>query len=287
VQFEPTIRMRTYLRRANAFIGSDGHFIGDLNTSYQDVSYDFALYWRFLYESCGGIKNGIEDPMTGMEVIRHMLETLYKGEVVNVNSSDDVTIALPRILDAALQATPTCPFRSYDESLIHFARAIYLLRLEDGRCSTSTHSTYCGFYDPDSLYQTPPAEDYLIQADSTTQINGSISTSYGIDLIEMHVDPEAEGKTLKLILKNISDSENEFNVQLWKVKTLPDEQNSERYSAQTGEPKSIQTENGVLTLEIDNLKQNDFNSLGLIVTRTDPYENTGVTGQYLIQILVQ
>ena len=37
VQFEPTTQMRTYLKRANAFIGSDGHFIGDLNRSYQEV----------------------------------------------------------------------------------------------------------------------------------------------------------------------------------------------------------------------------------------------------------
>jgi len=287
VQFEPAIRMRTYLKRANAFIGSEGGFIGDLNRSYQEIPYHFAIYWRFLYESCGGIKNGIEDPATGMEVIRHTLETLYKGEVVNVNSSDDVTTALPRILDAALQATPTCPFRTYNESLIHFARAIYLLRQENGRCSTSNRSTYCGFYDPDRLYQTPPAEDYLIQADSTTQINGSISTSYGIDLIELHVDPEAEGKTLKLVLKNISDPENEFNVQLWKVNTLQNEPNSERYSAQTDEPKSMQTENGILTLEVDDLKQNNFNSLGLIITRIDPYENTEGSGQYVIKILVK
>ncbi len=165
VQFEPTTRMRTYLKRANAFIGSEGHFIGDLNRSYQEVPYHFAIYWRFLYESCGGIKKGMEDPATGMQVIRHTLETLYKGEIVNVNSSNDVTAALPRILDVALQDTPTCAFHTYDESLIHFARAIYLLRLEDGRCPTSEPSTYCGFYDPQRLYQTPPAEDYRIQAD--------------------------------------------------------------------------------------------------------------------------
>jgi hypothetical protein len=287
VQFEPTTRMRAYLKRANAFIGSDGQFIGDLNKSYQEVPYHFAIYWRFLYESCGGIKDGLEDPATGMTVIRHMLEVLYKGEVVNINSSTDVTAALPRILDAALQATPTCAFHSYEESLIHFARAIYLLRLEDGRCSTSDHSNDCGFYDPQKLYQTPPAEDYMIQTGSTTQINGSISTSYGIDLIELELDPSAEGKALKLIFKNISDPESEFNVQLWTVKTLQREGEPESYSAQMGESESMRTENGYLTIEIDNLSIAEFNKLGLIITRMDSSENTEASGRYLIQSFIK
>jgi len=287
VQFEPTSRMRTYLNRANAFIGSEGHFSGDLNRNYQEVPYHLAIYWRFLYESCGGIKDGLEDPATGMKVIRHVFETLYKGEIVNVNSSNNVTAGLPRILDVALQATPTCAFHTYDESLIHFARAIYLLRLEDGRCPTSDYSNYCGFYDPQKLYQTPPAEDYMIQTGATAQINGSISTSYGIDLIELDLDRSAEGKTLKVIFKNISDPENEFNVELWKVKTLQSQAEPESYSAQRGEPKSTRTENGSLTVEIDNLSVNDFNGLGLIITRTDPFENKEETGRYLIQAIVE
>jgi len=222
-----------------------------------------------------------------MEVIRLTLETLYKGEVVNVSSSEDVTTALPRIVDAALQVTPTCPFHTYDESLIHFARAIYLLRLKDGRCSTSNQSTYCGFYDPQRLYQSPPAEDYLIQTDSTTQINGSIATNYGIDLIELGLDPSAEGKALKLSFKNISDPESKFNVQLWKVKTLQSEAEPESYSAQMGEPESIQTENGYLTIEIDNLNVNEVSKLGLIITRTDSFESKEGTGGYFLQVRVE
>jgi hypothetical protein len=287
VQFEPAPRMRTYLKRANAFIGSDGHFIGDLNRSYQEVPYEFAIYWRFLYENCGGIKNGIEDPAAGMEIIRQTLETLYKSEVVNITASDDVTTSLPRILDAALQATPTCPFRTYDESLTHFARAIYLLRLEDGRCTTPNDSTYCGFYDPYRLYQAPPAEKYLIHSDSTTQINGSISSNYGIDLIEIELDPTTQGKTLTLILKDVSDPENEFNVELWKIKTLESESAPESYLAQTDEPKSTRTERGGLTIEIGNLSVNDSNRLGLIITRMDSRQDTEASGRYLVQLLVK
>ena len=287
VQFEPATRMRAYLKRANAFIGSDGQFIGDLNRNYQEAPYHFAIYWRFLYESCGGIKDGLEDPATGMKVIHHVLETLYKGEIVNVNSSNDVAAGLPRILNVALQDTPTCPFHTYEESLIHFARAIYLLRLENGRCSTSYNSTYCGFYDPQRLYQIPNAEDHMIQAGSTTQINGAIATSYGIDLIELQLDPSTEGKTLKLTFKDISDPEDEFNVELWKNKTLENTSGPEAYSDQTSEPRSRRTENGFLALEIGDISMDDFNNLGLIITRMDPHENVEASGSYLIQVQVQ
>jgi hypothetical protein len=287
VQFERTTWMRTYLKRANAFIGSDGSFIGDLNRSYPEAPYHLAIYWRFLYESCGGIKNGMEDPATGMLVIRHTLETLYKGKVADINSSTDVIAALPRILDAALQTTPSCTFHTYDESLIRFARAIYLLRLKDGRCSTSAHSNYCGFYDPQRLYQIPNAEDHLIQAGSTTQINGAIAASYGIDLIELHLDPSTEGKTLKLTFKDISDPEDEFNVELWKNKKLENTSGPEAYLAQTSEPRSRRTENGSLALEIGDISMDDFNSLALIITRMDPDENVEASGRYLIQVQVQ
>jgi hypothetical protein len=285
VQFESSPWMRSYLKRANAFIGSDGVFGGDLNRDYQEAPYHFAIYWRFLYESCGGIKNGIEDPATGMKVIRHTLETLYGKKIVNIDAFTDVTEALPRILDVALRDTPSCAFHSYEESLIRFSRAIFLLRLEDGRCSASGSSAYCGFYDPRKLYLTPPAEDFLVQAGSTAQINGSISTSYGIDLIELQLDPSAEGKTLKLVFKNISGPEDQFNVEVWETRHVQNGTETETYSAQSDKPKSMRTENGLVTMEINNLNVNNFNRLGLIIARIDP--NRSGSGRYLIQALFE
>lgn len=287
VQFDPATQMRAYLKRANTFIGSEGDYIGDLNRSYSNVPYDLAIYWRFLYENCGGLRNGMEDSAAGMQVIRHALEALYKGEVVDVNSSTMVIRSFPRVLDVALKATPACPFHTYEESLVHFARAIYLLRLEDGRCSTLDDSTSCGFYDPNKLYTMPPAEEYSIETGSTTQINGLIPASYGIDLIEVSLDPSAEGKDLKLIFKGISDPENDFHVEVWKTKVMQNGVETERYSSQTEGPQSMRTENGSLTIEVHNLSLNDFNSLGLIITRTDPFESQARSGKYLIQMIVE
>jgi hypothetical protein len=98
---QPSVQMasspmpRSYLKRANAFIGSDGVFPGGLNMSYTEIPYHTALYWRFLYEQCGGIKDGREDPAAGMQIIRKILETLYSGEMVDINSSTSAVQKLP------------------------------------------------------------------------------------------------------------------------------------------------------------------------------------------------
>ena len=134
VQMASSTLPRSYLKRANAFIGSDGVFPGGLNMSYTEIPYHTALYWRYLYEQCGGITDGQENPAAGMQIIRQVLETMYSGEIADINSSTSAVQVFPRILDVALYRTPTCPFHSYEESLVHFMRAIYQLRRADGRC---------------------------------------------------------------------------------------------------------------------------------------------------------
>ncbi|HEY3474807.1 MAG TPA: hypothetical protein VGK56_09375, partial [Anaerolineales bacterium] len=197
VQFTPSSHLRAYVKRANSFIGTDDRTSGSLNKSYRDVPYHMALYWRFLYESCEGILNGVEHPATGMRIIRTVLETLYGGTIVDINASAGVAQAMPRILDAALQATPGCKFQTYEESLVGFARAIYLLRMDNGRCLALENASNCGFFDPYKLYNTPRAEEYVMRAGSTTLIIGTIPSSYGIDLLEFEWDPAAQGESVK------------------------------------------------------------------------------------------
>jgi hypothetical protein len=287
VQFEPTLQLRSYLERANAFLGSEGTIGGGLNKSYKDIPYHMALHWRFLYENCGGINSKGEDPATGMRVIRQALETLYKGEIVQINSSTDVAKAFPLILDHALKSTPSCAFHSYQESLIHFARAIYLLRLEGGRCQGPMQRSSCGFVDPQSLYERPAVESYSIPADNATQINGSIPSSYGIDLIELELDPALEGKTLKLNLISKGNPTLSFHMQVLKTKTIRQEGETESRSVQIGEPISMDMHNGSLNVEIENLSRADFDGLGLIITRMDPYEDREPIGAYSIEVVVQ
>lgn len=285
IQLEPSGSLRSYLRRANAFIGAQDVFEGSLNKSYKDVPYHTAIYWRFLYESCGGINNGEESPNTGMNVIRNVLETLYKGQVVDIHASTDVAEALPRIIDSALQLTTSCVFQTYEESLTHFARALYMLRLEAGRCSSSSDSSYCGFFDPYHLYEAPHAEDHLIKTDSATYINGAIPSSYGIDLMELTLPGSMAARSLTLTIKNTADFKYEFHAELWKIQTLDDQSHPERWPVQIGKTASVGTQNGSITLKIKDLDAREFDGLALIIIRMDPYEDEGITGRYSIQVM--
>ena len=286
VEFEPSTRDRSYLKRANAFIGADGIFSGDLNKSYKYVPYHMAIYWRFLYENCGGINNGVEDPAAGMKIIRNILEILYAGEIVDVRQSTDVAGAFPRILDAALLATPSCKFHSYEESLTQFARAIYLLRMENGRCPASGIYSPCSFFDPDRLYTSPHAEQYAA-GEGRMLINGSIPSSFGVDPLELELNPWVDGKSLRLILKSSSTPQDKFHIELFGIQIGQTDSGTGRSLTRAGILKSAQTQNGQLILDLPELDIESYNALGVLVTRLDPYEKTGSPGNYLIQFEIE
>jgi hypothetical protein len=286
VQFEPGVQMRSYLKRANAFIGADGAAGGGLNKSYKQVPYHTSLYWRYLYENCGGLEHGIENPKAGMQVIRNVLETLYTGEIVNINKSADVASSLPRIIDTALRATPSCGFETYEESLVQFAGAIYRLRLADGRCQSLGFPAGCGFHDPDHLYNTPPA-DLFSAGEGTLLINGSVSSSYGIDLLELALDPSTDGASMTMLLQDASSPQDKFHVEVYGILYGEGDVGNERLSSPAGTLASAQSENGQLLLEIPHLDLASYNGLALTVIRMDPYEDTPGSGHYAIHARVE
>ncbi len=277
VQMAASIQQRGYLKRANAFIGSEGVFPGGLNMSYTQMPYQTALYWRYLYEQCGGIQNGTEDPAVGMQIIRQVLETLYSGQIVDINSSTAVIEDFPKILDVALYKTSTCPFHSYEESLVDFTRAIFQLRGADGKCLTASF-TECGFFDPNKLYSVPNEEKHTIEMSGTTNINGSIRSSFGVDLIQLSPAPNLDGKSIKILFKNASGSDYNYNVDLWA-----------HQQHKIGDPQPLvsgQTQPGVPVIEVDKLNMEDFQTLDLVITRLDTNENLHQPGQYTIQVIV-
>ena len=138
---------RAYMSYANEFLAGGG-YRGNLNKSYRKLSpYRSGIYWRFLYEQCGGMKDGIEDPAGGMQVISRTLTALYSKHIVDISSSNDLIGKVPEIMDAALDGS-SCPFQTHAESLVTFSRAIYELLLEGGRCTGPGTPLGCGFYDP-------------------------------------------------------------------------------------------------------------------------------------------
>ena len=284
IQFEAAAGLRSYPRRANAFLGSDGTMGGGLNKSYSDIPYHTAVYWRFLYENCGGLTPEGEDPAAGMQIIRQILETLYRGEIVDIKSSVDVASAIPAIVGYALQSSPSCPFQSYEESLIHFARAVYLLRLEDGRCLGAGETSACGFLDRHSLYTIPPADQYAVTDQAATQVDGSIPSSFGIDLVELGLSADTQTERLKLIFASASSAEVKFHVEVWKLAAKETADPSGSRSTPVGEPVSLWVNSGSLELDIRSLTGAEADALGLIIVRMDPFEGQQTTGAYSIRV---
>ena len=172
-----------YLLNANKYIGGNG-LTGNLNDSYKEMeAISTAIYWRFLYEQCGGL-----------DVIRQVLVTLYSGEIVNINETTDIISWLPKVLDQTL-ANTSCPFTTYQESLNAFAHGLYALHMQQGRCKVPGESGICGLCDPNHMYATPTTsklsysgEELRYGAAEQTRPTG-VPASFGTDFIEIEFSP--------------------------------------------------------------------------------------------------
>lgn len=281
VQFGQSSAMRSYMMRAASYIGVDGLFGGGLNKSYEKIPYHTAAYWRFLYEKCGGL----EDTAAGMSVIRNVLEALYKGEIVDVHASTDSIGSLPAIMDRALSQASSCPFKNHSESLEEFARSIYMLRMEDGRC-LEFGDMECGLFDPNSLYPAPPVERMTVTNSPVMFVSGDVPSSYGIDFIELGLETVTDGKSLMIRFAKSSVSLAEFMVSVALVKSA--ESTGRNISTVFIAKSEFEVDdNGYMNFEIDRIDLNEFERIGLIIVRTDPNENLDATGSYTVQVTIQ
>jgi hypothetical protein len=280
-QFAQTTGRRDYVDHANRFIRRGGGRFQDLITNDRGTdAYSAALYWRYLYEQCGGMVNGVEDPATGMSVIRRALTVLYSGEIVDVDDSTDLLGATPEILDRAL-AGSSCPFQTFDGSLVAFARALYGLRVEGGRCVEPGHPAGCGFYDPHALYGEPQVRTLVFNG--TAQEHQSPMTShYDIDLIDIVLAPAAEGKPLTIELDVSPASGIAYHVQ---VLPLVDAFEAARPQHALVPPAVAavcveRASKGGLVCAIPEIRTAHYSRLGLIITRLGSKAAEDPTGQY-------
>jgi hypothetical protein len=197
---------------ANAYLAQNGGRALSLNQSYERLApHKAALYWRYLYEGCATEQN----PNAGMRVVRRALLALYSGEIVDIDASTDLVEALPAVMDRAL-AGSSCPFQTYRQSLAAFARALYGLRLEGGSCLAPGTPAGCGFYDPQGQYRDPPLRT-LTYTGARQEIQDGIKGSFGIDLIEVVLDPTAHEQPFAVELHTDPASPAEFSVQFWRL----------------------------------------------------------------------
>jgi hypothetical protein len=280
-QFAQAFGEPTYVLNTNRFLGNDS-LPGDLNTGYGRIFPNHAaVYWRFLYEQCGGMRGGIENPAAGMAIIRRVLTVLYSGDIVDISASTNLVGAMHGIMDQAL-AGSACPFQTYEESLLAFARAIYALRLEGGRCTAPGTPDGCGFYDPNNQYLYPPLST-ITYAGIDQQYADEIGGSYGVDFVDVVLDPAAAGQSLTLEFYPAPGADATFNVQIWQLVDSGPGAKPRRIPSQVV-PAVLTGANadGHLSHDIPAIDTTVTNRLGLIVTRVDARESSDPVGAYTI-----
>jgi hypothetical protein len=283
VQFDKDSEQRANISKANLFIGGDGS-PGGLNRSYEQISpYHAAIYWRFLYEQCAGLR---DQPDVGMQILRQALTAFY---AYNPHEMGEFIESLPRIMDSALESS-LCPFTKFEDSIIAFAGSIYALRLEGGRCLELGIPSGCGFYDPNLVYRDPqvktiPYYGKKIDYSEVEQLfPPGIKSSFGMDFVDVLLDPITDGQPLSIEFISNQNAEAQFNVQIWSLidsgfkngkphvsKSVP----FERIRLNVGE-------DGRLIYFIPALDSTRYNRLGIIITRIDAEESSDPIGAYSI-----
>jgi hypothetical protein len=257
------------ISKRSEYGGAANHFLTRrLNSSYRDLEadrtnvYDAALYWRFLYEQ-----------YKGMGVVRAALEEMA------CHFAPDIVSSMATVMDNAL-ARVDGPFHTFEGSLTAFARANYALRLENGRCAAAPPADCGGFYyDPNRTYVDPPLEVKLNYYGAQLTYVGAIPTSFGMDFIEVGLDPAVHNRPLMVKIQG-EGAVARFNVQIWQLAS-----GAERPWAVTPQPENVpQNMDGAHTYLIPHLDTTAYDRLALIITRLDSHESADPAGNYRITL---
>jgi hypothetical protein len=187
-------------------------------------------------------------------------------------------------MDRAL-AGSSCPFQTYEDSLVAFARALYAVRLDGGTCIEPGIPKGCGFHDPYEQYQEPPAHT-IIYAGMDQEYRDGIGSSYGIDLIDVRLDPASDGQPLTLEFHGAPEAGATFGVQVLQLVDAGDGTGPRRTvtESDTTEVLLRVEPNGCAVHRVPAIDTTDFNRLGLIVTRLDAHEASDPTGAYTLTL---
>ncbi len=233
--------------------------------------------------------DGVENPAGGLGVIRQVLLSLAQ-ETVDVGASTDLVERIPGIMDKAL-AGSYCPFQTYEESLQSFAHAIYELRLEGGRCVEPGMPNGCGFYDPRGLLPNPPVSTIAYTGTVTIYAQGDqpypagIPSSFGIDLVDIALDPSLDGQPLVIELRGAAGAESSFALQVLYLMDLKDGSRPRPVAAEAGPPdRTGANPGGYTSLVIAQIDMAEYNTLGLVITRIDAEERSDPSGSYVVTL---
>jgi hypothetical protein len=258
---------RQYLAQAGTFIAGDAFHGDSLNTSYAELNpYQLSVYWKFLADLCGG-----------MPWIRQALLTLYSGEVIDPHSTDNLVANLPILMDTVFARTTTCPFTTHAESLAAFSRAVYALRLDDGRCTSAGSPGGCGLIDFQNVYPTPAALELHLQ-DGSAHLEENLPASFGMDFVEIPLDGENLDVTIHVEFVPQGDIAG-YIVQAW---LLSD--SGETLIPLDDAPLTIQAGSQPASFSLET--PGNPGRLGLVFTRVDPQEESDPLGNYTLNVAV-
>jgi hypothetical protein len=219
-----------------------------------------------------------------MHVIRQTLNSLYASDDLVGISREELVEAIPGLMNSVLSKTAWCPFRTYQESLVAFSRAVYALRLEGGRCERAVGLAGCGFYDPNGIYPVPQVEEIHYKGEEM-DFHSGIAGSYGMAFVEIILDPGVQGRSLELSFETPEGGAAEFSVQVWKLRgdengrlvSVPAPENSPDVLVSDLERRRA-------FYPIERIDRGSYERLGLVITRLDSRENQDPVGAFTISL---
>jgi hypothetical protein len=229
--------------------------------------------------------DGIEDPAAGLAVVRSALHALYAGDIVDISSSTDLLGALPQVMDRALADTPSCPFNTFEESLAAFARTVYALGLEGGRCTAPGLPAGCGFYDPDGLYGEPPVH-WIVFSSRDITVTRTMEQSYAMAFVHLMPGDDARGRPVTIEIETPRDGAALLNVQVWQLSEsgLPGRLLPAAAHAMGPAVLGVAGPGSHLSYSISLSEATKLDRIGLIITRVDVDEEADPVGAYTIRV---
>jgi hypothetical protein len=274
-----------FFARAQAYFAGKGTDAPHLNTSITAISpYEMVVYWRFLFEQCGkdALAGGPE--AAGLEFIHYTLEELYvRPELLNIEKTA-LPDNFPNLMDQVFSHFGRCPYTSYPESLIDFARSIYNLRLTTRLCAAGEDLPGCQLAGKNTPSPEPPAQQLVYQG-VPIEYRDQIASSFGIDLVELQIN-DTSLLPLRIGFRNLPGSSGSYNVQFMEPEQAANLEPGKVYQVNNSNVLVSQdsAQAKEMTFILQHLSPGDLDTLGIVITRLDEQEQQGSSGRYELVI---
>jgi hypothetical protein len=133
------------------------------------------------------------------------------------------------------------------------------------------------------MYFGPPIST-VSYAGADGQHTGEIPSSFGVDFVDLTLDPAADGQPLRIDIRGTSGAAAEFAVQVWSLKGAGEGVEPQLVPTPTAAPKMLETARPGqrISYAIPAIDTAESDRLGMIITRVDTNERSDPVGAYTI-----